>query len=350
MIYNSTTWHEDLERVLSALPELKTLENKSVMITGAAGLICSSIVDLFIKYNENHENTIHILAAGRWLKEMTDRFGDYCDRDYFTFVKYDASKENDLEDTNVDYIIHGASNAYPGLIIKEPVETMLSNFTGLVQLLNYAKKNDTKRVLYISSSEIYGQKEDQDPFREGEYGYIDLLNPRNSYSVGKRAAETLCASFSAEYGTETVIVRPGHIYGPTASPHDNRVSSAFAYSAARGEDLVMKSLGSQIRSYCYCLDCASAILNVLLKGNNCTAYNISNPESIITIREMAELLAESGNVHLSIEAADDEEKKSFNPMTNSSLDSHNLTALGWKGIFKAEEGLSHTVKVLRESL
>ena len=68
MIYNSTTWHEDLERVLSALPELKTLENKSVMITGAAGLICSSIVDLFIKYNENHENTIHILAAGRQLK------------------------------------------------------------------------------------------------------------------------------------------------------------------------------------------------------------------------------------------------------------------------------------------
>ena len=350
MIYSSNTWHEDLEKVLSDLPELKTLENKSVMITGAAGLICSSIVDLFIKYNENHENTIHILAAGRQLKKMTDRFGDYCDRDYFTFITYDASKENNLEDLAADYIIHGAGNAYPGLIIKEPVETMLCNFTGLVQLLNYAKKKDTKRVLYISSSEIYGQKQNQEPYTEGEYGYIDLLNPRNSYSVGKRAAETLCASFSAEYGMETVIVRPGHIYGPTASPDDNRVSSAFAYSAAKGEDLVLKSPGSQIRSYCYCLDCASAILKVLLKGTNCTAYNISNPESIITIREMAGILARSGEVHLSFEVSDDEEKKGFNPMSNSSLDSHKLMTLGWKGIFNAEEGLSHTVKILKDSL
>ena len=62
------------------------------------------------------------------------------------------------------------------------------------------------------------------------------------------------------------IVRPGHIYGPTATRKDNRVSTAFAYNASDGKDIIMKSDGAQIRSYCYMLDCASAILYVLLKG------------------------------------------------------------------------------------
>ena len=350
MIYDSKRWFADVDRVLSGLPELDGLAGKSVMITGAAGLICSAVTDILIRYNETHETPVRILAAGRWLKEMTDRFGPYCDRDYFLFVTYDAARSDNALTEPADFIIHGASNAFPGLIAKEPVETMLSNFTGIYYLLDFARKMNTKRVLYISSSEVYGKKESAEPFREGEYGFIDLLNPRNSYSVGKRAAETLCASFAAEYGVESVIVRPGHIYGPTASPFDNRVSSAFAYAAARGEDIVMKSDGAQIRSYCHCLDCASAILKVLLCGENGTAYNISNPDSVITIRQMAEYLAAAGTVRILFEAPAEAEKKAFNPMMNSSLDSAGLSRLGWRGIFDAPAGLSQTVAVLRDTL
>lgn len=205
---------------------------------------------------------------------------------------------------------------------------MLSNFLGMKYLLDYAKEQGTKRILYISSSEVYGEKDGHEPYKEGQYGYIDLLKSRNSYSVGKRAAETLCASYSDEYGVESVIMRLGHIYGPTASPFDNRVASAWAYSVARGKDIVMKSDGSQIRSYCYCLDCASAIFKVLLCGDNCHAYNISNPESIISIKEMAKILIESAGVQLRIELPTEEEHKGFNPMSNSSLESTNLLKLG----------------------
>ena len=278
---------------------------------------------------------------------MKVRFGEQVKRQDFTFVVYDASKTDNQLDIHADYIIHGASNAFPGLIVKEPVETMLSNFLGIKHLLDYAKEQNTKRVLYISSSEVYGKKEGSEPYKEGQYGFIDQLNPRNSYSVGKRAAETLCVSYADEYGVESVIVRPGHIYGPTASPHDNRVSSAWAYQAARGEDLVMKSDGAQIRSYCYCLDCASAILKVLIRGENCKAYNISNPGSIISIRRMAEILADKGRVKLLNEAATQEEKAGFNPMSNSSLDSTGLLKIGWKGMFEAETGFSHTVTLLK---
>ena len=347
-IYNNKRWKEDIDQILASLPELREMEGKAVLITGAAGLICSSIVDVLFRYNDTHSTPIRIFAAGRWIEEMRVRFEEGADREDFTFVEYDAARFDNHLDIFADYIIHGASNASPELILKEPVETMLSNFAGLKFLLDHARKSKTKRTLYISSSEVYGKKDGNKPFQEGEYGYIDLLNARNSYSVGKRAAETLCASYAAEYGVDTVIARPGHIYGPTASPYDNRVSSAWAYAAARGETIVMKSDGSQIRSYCYCLDCASAILKILLRGESVHAYNISNPGSIISIKELAEILSEVSGVQLQMELPTENEKKGYNPMSNSSLESTGLSKLGWNGIFDARQGLTHTVQILRE--
>ena len=348
IVYDANLWKSDIDRVLEILPELDQMAGKNIRITGAAGLICSSVVDILFRYNDTHENKIQILAAGRWRKEMYSRFNKMADRDDFTFIAYDASKTNNSIDVHADYIIHGASNASPDMIVKEPVETMLSNILGVKYLLDYAKESRSKRILYISSSEVYGAKAGDEPYKEGEYGYIDLLKSRNSYSIGKCAAETMCVSYADEYGIESVIVRPGHIYGPTASSHDVRVGSAWAYAAAKGENLIMKSEGSQIRSYVYCLDCASAMLKVLLSGENCHAYNISNPKSIITIKELGELLAKAGNVELKVDLPTETEKRSFNPMRNSSLEATNLLGLGWKGCFNAEEGLKHTVEILRE--
>lgn len=348
MLYENKQWIKDIDMVSGVLPELDMLSGKSILITGAAGLICSSVVDILFRYNDTHDVPVTIIAAGRWLEEMTMRFGDLVNRPDFRFVVYDASRTDNHLECEADYIIHGASNAHPALIVKEPVETMMSNFLGMKFLLDYAHTHSSKRILYISSSEIYGQKPGSDPYKEGQYGYIDLLNSRNSYSVGKRAAETLCASYASEYGVESVIVRPGHIYGPTANPNDNRVSSAWAFQAAKGEDIIMKSDGLQIRSYCYSLDCASAMLKVLLSGESGHAYNISNPESVISIRQMADILAKAGQVKLRLELPTDIEKQGFNPMSNSSLEAESLLQLGWHGCFNAEEGFIHTVNILKD--
>ena len=166
--------------------------------------------------------------------------------------------------------------------------------------------------------------------------------------MGKRSAETLCVNYAEEYGADAVIVRPGHIYGPTASVNDSRVSSSFAYKAAKGEDIVMKSDGMQLRSWCYCLDCASGILKVLLRGRTANAYNI--PGEIMTIREMSEMLAKFGGVKVIREGASEDERRIFNPMNNSSLDGSKLQALGWKNIFDAQTGFRHTVEILRDMM
>lgn len=348
MLHESKLWVEDLDKTIYALPLLDELAGHSVMITGVTGLVCSAVADLLIRYNETHDTPIQIIAAARSEHKVHARFGEYRDRDYFFFIEYDANAPEFECPFVADYIIHGAGNSSPDMLVKEPVETMRSNFIGLLALLHYAKRNDTKRVLYISTSEVYGRKDTPEPYAEGQHGYIDILNPRSAYSIGKCASETLCASYLAEYGVETVIARPGHIYGPTMQDGDRHVAAAWAMDAAQGRDLVMKSDGAQIRSYVYCLDCAAALLTMLVKGQPGRAYNISNPDSVISIRQMAELLSKTVGVNLQIAAPTDSEKKGFNPMQNSSLNSEALMALGWRGLFDAETGFGHTVEILRD--
>ena len=215
-------------------------------------------------------------------------------------------------------------------------------------MLDYARKVGSQRVLYISSSEVYGKKEEQRPYYENDYGFVDILNTRACYPSGKRAAETLCAAYKAEYGIETVMVRPGHIYGPTIIPSDSRATAQFARDVISGRDIVMKSDGSQLRSYCYNVDCATAILTVLLKGTAGEAYNISNRNSIVSIRQIAEEMAKQTGRKVIFENPTDEEKKSYNMMDNSSLNSEKLESLGWAAQYSLSKGVQHMLSILME--
>ncbi len=344
-IFENETYIKDIQAVSKVIPSWQELNNRVVLITGATGLICSAIVDVLQYINRTKELNIKIVLAVRNRQRAMQRF-DMSKGD-ISIVSYDATKDINFE-FSVDYIIHGAGNSSPELYVNEPVDTMLANIVGTKNLLEYARNNDVKRFLYISSSEIYGKKESFDPYSESDYGYIDLLNVRSSYPIAKRAAETLCISYKEKYNVDSVIVRPGHIYGPTASEKDARVSSAFAYQAAKGKSLIMKSEGVQRRSYCHCLDCTMAILTVLLKGKSGQAYNISNKNSIITIRQMAEITARAAKVKLKMELSSQNDRKAFNPMDNSALNSEKIESLGWYGVFEAEKGISHTIWILSE--
>lgn len=265
------------------------------MVAGAAGMVCPALVDMFIRHNETSDGKVTIYAAGRWFDEVESRFDEYARRDYFRLVEYDASKSANKIIVDADYVVHRASNAHPSAIANWPVETMLSNFIGVQQLFEQSRRAGRNlRLPYISSNEVYGKVGGGHALEETENGYADLMNPRNSYSVGKRAAETLCVSSAAEYGLDCVIARSGHICGPTASAHDNRVASAWTRAAECGESILMKSDGRQLYGWCHCLDCASTLLAIMLKGESGSAYNISNPSSVGTIADLAECVAKVG--------------------------------------------------------
>lgn len=342
-VLDSKLYNADLQKAVSSL-DLSKIRDKSILITGGLGLICSSIVDLLIVANRMKDLNVRIYLAARNKKRFDEKYQQYQD---VCFVEYDALKTVNFN-FDVDYIVCGAGVASPDKYVSEPVETMLSNLTGVKNILEYARHNNVKRVIYISSSEIYGKKQTDEQFAEGAYGIVDLDSVRSSYAVAKQASELLCKSFTSEYEIDTVIVRPGHVFGPTASKMDKRISSDFAYKAAMGLSLEMKSSGLQKRSYCYAIDAATAILIVLLKGYSGEAYNICT-EEILTIREMAEIYAHAGHVSLSYVDPTEKEIKAFNPMNNSSLSYKKLESLGYRKIFTTREALEHTVYILRES-
>lgn len=344
-IWNSPTYRGDLEEALSAL-DLSELRGKSILITGSTGLICSAVVDLLLLFNETTKAGVTIYATSRSKAKVFARFPNKASAGLIP-VAYDATEKEDFP-FSVDYIIHGASNASPDKYISEPVDTLMANILGVQTLLRYGMECGLTKFLYLSSSEVYGKLSQANPMVEDVYGSVNILSPRSSYPLGKQAAEALCIAFASQYGMNVSIARPGHIYGPTAQTSDNRVSSAFARQAALGENLVMKSAGTQLRSYCHCLDCASAMLTILLRGDSGQAYNISNRNSIITIRQMAEAICRYAGVQLIMEVPTASEQAAFNPMDNSSLDSSRLEMLGWTGSFDVEKGFTHTISVLKE--
>ena len=331
----------DLRRIRTSVPNLEPLRGSRILVTGAGGLICSALVDFLLSLDMD----VKVYAAGRNPEKLQKRFSHWQGNADLFCVRYDALEPIDL-DISFDYLIHGASNASPKAYSTQPVETMLANLTGIHNILRYAHTHQGKRVLYVSSSEVYGKKEGSQPYHEQEYGFVDILNPRACYPSSKRGAETLCAAYGQEYGIETVIVRPGHIYGPTATPTDDRASSQFPRDVLAGKDIVMKSAGSQLRSYCYVLDCVSAMVSVLLEGESGTAYNISNRDSVVTIRQMAEGFAHAAGRQIVFDNPSDAEAKSYNLMDNSALDASRLEALGWTGLFDLEAGVKATLDAM----
>lgn len=348
MKYTEQYWC-DLEKVQKVVPNLEVFYKKRILITGASGMIGSAIVDFLLQLNRIKKYEVEIFVAGRNKTRVKERFGSFFQDTYFHFLQYDATEKIEFTE-EFDYIIHAASNANPLVYAKFPVETMISNFDGMLHLLEYAQKHDVSRVLYVSSSEVYGNKKSLGAYKETDYGYVDLLNPRACYPLAKRATETLCSAYRNEYGIDFVIVRPGHIYGPTMTENDTRASSQFARDIIEEKDIVMKSSGLQQRSYCYVLDCVSAILTVLIQGKAGEAYNISNPNSVCTIREIAEAFAEEGKRKVIFENATEAEKKRYNLMENSVLDAKKILDLGWKGIFTIEEGVARTIDGLKRTM
>lgn len=245
------------------------------------------------------------------------------------------------------YIIHAAGNAHPAAFNGDPVGTIVGNVNGTYVLLEYARKYGIKRFCYISSGEVYGQGDlTLDSFSEDYNGYLDSMSPRSCYPMSKRAAETLCISYTKQYGLETVIVRPCHTYGPGMTESDNRANVQFIRNVLNGEDIILKSAGTQMRSYCYIADCASAIISCLVKGETAQAYNSANVNARITIAGLAEVVAECAGRKVVFMNPDSIEAANQSPIAKQVLNTEKIEGLGWKGRYSVRKGIMHTLEIL----
>lgn len=342
--YNNELYRKDLATAINQTIGFEDLKEKSVIITGATGLIGSFLVETLMYSNEIFGNNINVYAVGRSKERLMNRFNSFASNKYFHPIEQDINKPLTF-DFSANYIIHAASNAHPFAFNTDPVGTILSNIVGTYQLLEYAYKVNTERFLFISSGEVYGENQ-EDKLSEEFSGYVNPISPRSCYPTSKRAAENLCVSFSKQYGLFTIIARLCHTYGPNVTSSDNRASVQFINKALKGETIILKSKGTQKRSYCYIADSVSGILTALLKGISSEAYNIANPLSIVTIAELAHEIAKQANTTIDFQLNNNENHEQNTPITHAVLASKKLESLGWKGSYGITSGIKHTLSIL----
>lgn len=332
------SYDADLQKAATALPCFE-LKGKSVCITGATGLIGSALADLLLYAKIRLGYELDLTLCGRSKEKIDARFS-YCKGVYHPSIF--VCGEQFKADKSFDILIHCAENAHPQVFSLTPVETVTSAISGANALLEKVSETGG-RFCYLSSSEVYGRMETSSPITEAQLGYVDLQDPRSCYPSAKRMIETLCACYRKEYGADCVIVRPGHIYGPQFTRQDSRAFAQFARDVLSGRNILMKSEGLQVRSYCYALDCASAILTVVARGTSGEAYNIANRNSVTTIRELAETFARLSGKKVEFDLPSEMERAGYNRMTYSALDTEKLEKLGWVGRFNLEEGVRSTL-------
>lgn len=325
---------EDLEQLVqdTSVP-FDMLKNKTVFVTGATGLLGSQIVKALACANRMKDTGIRILTMVRSQEKAKKVFGSLLERGDVQLVTADVNDEIICEES-VDYIVHGASATSSRYFVSNPVETIMTAVNGTVHVLEFARLKQVKGFLYLSSLEVYGTPaSDAGMIDESYSGYIDPLAVRSSYSEGKRMVECICAAYVSQYGVPVRIARLSQTFGAGVEYDDGRVFAEFARCAIEKKNIVLHTAGKTERSYCYTKDAAAAMLLILLKGEDGTAYNVTNMNTRISIANMAQLVCdifqESG-IHVTFDMPKDVASFGYNPEMVIALDAGRLLALGWK--------------------
>ncbi len=337
---------EDINHILDNPINFKKLENSTVLITGASGMIGTYLLYTLAILNDLRSLNIKIVALVRDRNKIT---GYLKNRDDIIVLEQDVCDRINYDD-KVDYIIHAASPASPKIMKDAPVDTLMANTLGTYNTLKLAKKSNVKSYVFISSREVYGEPyEWQEEFREDTYGFIDPLLPRSCYPEGKRAAENMCVTFREQYGVNAKIVRPAHTYGPGMSIHDGRVQADFLKNVVEHQNILMKSTGESLRTYTYIRDVVAGIFFVLLEADD-IAYNVADEQAKITIKGLAELLVGLyPERKLKVEMKIEENQKGVAPFKLGTINSEKIRALGWRPTITIEEGFKRTVEYLESN-
>lgn len=317
-------YNEDIE-LISKSSFLDKMSNKTIVITGATGLIGSLLVKGMLKSNNN----IIVIAIARSMEKVKRVFEEYLEYNNFIIIVQDIKKKIKI-DYPIDYIIHLASATSSKYFVNNPVDTINIAFDGSRNILELGKEKCVESIVYVSSLEVYGQTSNQlVTVKEKDYGYIDPLNVRSSYSEGKRMIECLCAAYLSQYGTPVKIARLGQTFGPGVDYNDGRVFAEFARCCIENRNIVLHTKGNTVRNYCYTRDAALSLLCILINGDNGEAYNVVNQETDISIFDMAQLLVDYFIPDKEVIIEIDNNNRGYNPEVKIKLDVSKLNKIGY---------------------
>lgn len=303
--------HQDVENICEALAgALLPLAGTTLLVTGGSGFVCSYLLDTVAYLNDRaFAEPCRVISVDNLRTGIPRRVQHLVGRPEFRFVDHDVSELLALGES-VHWIIHGAGIASPTFYRRYPLETIDVNVTGTRRMLDLARSQQVRSLLYLSTSEIYGDPDAAHiPTREDYRGNVSCTGPRACYDESKRLAETLCATYYALYQLPIKVVRPFNVYGPGQRLDDRRIVPDLISAALEGKPPVLLSDGTATRAFCYISDFITALWLILVSNENGEAFNVGNDEGETSIHQLAELVKQStGNGLLNIQFAKSEDR------------------------------------------
>ena len=304
------------------------MQNKKVLITGAAGFLGSHLCDRFIREGFQVIGMDNLVTGD--LKNIEHLFP----LKEFEFYHHDVTKFIHIPG-NLDYILHFASPASPIDYLKIPIQTLKVGALGTHNCLGLAKAKGAT-ILVASTSEVYGDPLVH-PQTEEYWGNVNPVGPRGVYDEAKRYLESITMAYHHFHKVDTRIVRIFNTYGPRMRLNDGRALPAFIGQALRSQNLTVFGDGSQTRSFCYVDDLIEGIYRLLISGYN-YPVNIGNPEEISLNDFAHEILQLTGNMvkieYLPLPADDPKQRQ---PDITKARE-----ILGWEPKVNRREGLLRT--------
>lgn len=346
---NHVLYQEDLVKTADRIPCWDFLKGTTFLITGATGLIGSFLIDLIMQENSKHDLHCRILAVGRNQQRAASRFSPYWDSAYFKFIAQDLT-EGFFLDESVQYVLHAASNTHPVAYATDPIGTIVTNIIGTNNLLAWATEHGCKRFIFASSVEIYGEnKGDIEAFDEQYLGYIDCNTVRAGYPESKRAGEALCQAYRKKENLDVVIARLSRVYGPSMLSGDSKAIAQFLKNGLNGQNIVLKSEGTQFYSYSYVADAVQGLLLLFSSGHDGEAYNIADSSSDCTLLELAGMIANHSNTQVVFNLPSTIEQMGYSKATKAILDASKIHALGFRPEYSIQKGIARTLDILSET-
>lgn len=348
-IIRNTVYLKDLENIIcdETIPWHR-LDKKSVIISGATGLIGRTITDAMLTYCRDRNSSTRITILVRDPEKARRFFGE--NNSCLNIIKWDI-KEIPAVGGPVDYIVHCASQTSSRGFVEQPVETIETSYLGTAHLLKLAKEKNVQGFVYLSTMETYGTPQTDDKIDENYVGTIDALKVRNCYPESKRLCENLCVAYANEYQIPACIARLTQTFGPGVQSDDKRVFAEFARCAIDKQDIILHTKGETKRNYVYTADAVRAILLLLLCGEPAHAYNVANEGTYCSIYEMAEMVAKQiadEKIQVKCILAEDIEKMGYAPVLHMNLDTKKIQNLGWKPYVDLTEMFRRLVASFKE--
>lgn len=370
---DSETYRHDVMLIARLPLDWGKLAGARVVVSGASGMIGSFLIDVLMARDAQCGQGCTIHALARDARALEERFASYAGDPRLVVTSTDVTRgpielspgtggvpagervTDELVDagalTRPCYIIHAASNTHPVAYATDPIGTITANVEGTLSMLRLARRMGARRAVFLSTVEVYGENRgDVERFGEQDLGFIDCNTLRAGYPESKRTGEALCQAFRAQYGLEVVIPRLPRVYGPSMRVDDTKALSQFLVRAARGQDIVLKSEGTQFFSYCYVADAVAAVLTCMLAGEDGQAYNVADPSGDIHLKDLARLVADAAGTRVVFNLPDEVERRGYSTATRALMDGGKMASLGWRPMYDMEQGVERTLRVLKETM